>query len=272
MDFETRSSEQREAFRAVVRSWLEAHVPRDLVVPPDGAPLDPETQERVKAFRRALGAQGWLGPTYPREIGGGGLSDALASVIQEEMRRLELPSLGDNSRWIPAMTVWGTNEQRRRYLGPALRGETITWQLFNEPQGGSDLAGVQTRATPDGDDYILSGEKAFITGRFDPDQFWTLAVTDPDRPRRMNLGVFMVDARLPGIVVKTQRLLMGSERRVYLNDVRVPGDCLVGGRFQGWEIAQTILEGERGGFAFRVTEDGTMESVLQFLQEERERS
>ena len=272
MDFQTGYSEQQQAFRAVVRSWMEAHAPRDLDVPADGSPIAADAQERIKAFRLALGGQGWLAPTYPKEIGGGGLTSALAAVVVEEMRRLELPSMGDNSRWIPAMMVWGTNEQRRRYLIPALRGETITWQLFNEPGSGSDLAAVQARATRDGDGFILSGEKSFITGRFDPDYLWTLVVTDPDRPRRMNLGLMMVDAGLPGIVVKTQRLLMGSERRVYLNDVRVPGDCLVGGPFQGWEIAQTILEGERGGFAFRVTEEGTMESINQFLQEERERS
>jgi alkylation response protein AidB-like acyl-CoA dehydrogenase len=272
MNFRAEYSEQQQAFRSVVRTWMEHHAPRGLDVPGDGSPIAPDAQERIKDFRRALGSQGWLAPTYPREIGGAGLTSPLAAIIVEEIQRLELPSMGDNSRWIPAMMVWGTNDQRRRYLIPALRGETITWQLFNEPGSGSDLAAVQTRATPDGDGFVLSGEKAFITGRFDPDYLWTLVVTDPNRPRHMNLGLLMVDARLPGIVVKTQRLLMRSERRVYLNDVRVPGDCLVGGPFQGWEIAQTILEGERGGFAFRVTEEGTMESINQFLQEERERS
>ena len=226
----------------------------------------------MKAFRRALGAQGWLAPTFPKEVGGGGLPPALAAVIQDEMRRLELPSMGDNTRWIPAMMVWGTNEQRRRYVPPALRGETITWQLFNEPQGGSDLASVRTVAVPEADGFRITGEKAFITGRFDPDQLWTLAMTDLDRPKRTNLGVFMIDARLPGITIRTQRLLMGSERRVFLDNVPVPADCLVGGLYQGWEIVQTILEGERGGFAFRVSEDGTMESINAFLREERERA
>ena len=272
MDFRVSYTRDQQAFRAVVQAWLEAHVPRDLDIPPDGSPLAPETQERVKEFRRKLGAQGWIAPSWPKEYGGGGLSSSLEVVIQEELSHLDLPSMGDNHRWIPAMMVWGTEEQKRRYVSPALRGESITWQAFNEPNAGSDLASQRTHAVQDGNDYIITGEKAFITGRFDPDYIFTLAVTDRDRPQRLNLGVFMVDARSSGITIKTQRLLMGSERRVYLDNVPVSADCLVGSTYQGWEIAQTILERERGGFAFRTTEEGTMKSIHQFLRDERDRS
>ena len=254
----------------MVRGWLQQHAPRDLNIPPDGRPLTIETQERVKDFRRLLGAQGWLAPTWPREYGGGGLSPAFAEVLQEEIQQLILPSMGDNSRWIPAMMAWGTEEQKRRYVLPALRGETITWQAFNEPRSGSDLASVSTRAVLEGEEYVISGEKAFITGRFDPDYLWTLAVTDPERPPRLNLGIFMVDANLPGISIVTKRMLAGSERTIVLEGVRVAKDCLVGLPTQGWEIAQTILEEERGGHAFRSNEDATIESIRRFLQQERQ--
>jgi alkylation response protein AidB-like acyl-CoA dehydrogenase len=190
-------------------------------------------------------------------------------VIQEEVQRLTLPAMGDNTRWIPAMMVWGTEEQKRRFIAPALRGKTITWQVFNEPDSGSDLASVRTQAAVDGDDYLITGEKAFITGRFDPDYLWTLAVTGRDRPPRLNLGLFMVDARLDGITIRTQRLLSGSERRVHLDGVRVSGDCLVGLPTQGWEIAQTILEEERGGHSFQGAADETTESILGYLRQER---
>lgn len=252
-----------------VRAWLEHFVPRDIVIPPDGSPLEPETQARVKAFRRKLGAQGWLAPTWQKVYGGGGMSPAFARIIGEEMQHLVLPSMGDNTRWIPAMMTWGTEEQKQRYVPGALRGETITWQAFNESHSGSDLASIRTLAVADGNDYLISGDKAFITGRFDPDYLWTLAVTDPDRPPRLNLGLFMVDAGLPGIGIKTQRLLAGSERTVTLENVRVPADCLVGLPNQGWDIAQTILEEERGGYAFRTEEDGTVTSVLEYLRQER---
>ena len=271
MDFEIKDTKTQKAFRTVVRAWLDEHAPRDLDIPSDGSPLKSDTQERVKEFQCKLGSQGWLAPTWPKEYGGGGLGPTLGIVIQEEMQHLDLPPMGDNHAWIPAVMVWGTEEQKRRYIPPALRGETITWQVFNEPQVGSDLASVRTQAVQDGSSYLIAGEKAFITGRFDPDYLWTLAVTDPDRPKRMNLGLFMVDAHLPGITIKTQRLLMGSERRVYLDQVRIPADCLVGLPYQGWEITQNILEGERGGFAFRIAEDGTVESIQEYLKEERGR-
>ena len=270
MDFEVHYTEEQEAFRVVFRAWLDEHAPQDLDIPPDGRPLDAETQVRVKEFRHLLGTKGWLAPSWPIELGGAGLSPALEVIIREEMGRLHLPSLGDTRLWIPAMLVWGTEEQKRRYVGPALRGETITWMAFNESDSGSDLASIKTRADRDGNDYVLNGGKAFITGRFDPDNLWTLAVTDPDRPPRLNLGIFMIDARLPGISIKVQRLLVGSERQVYFEDVRVPTDCLVGTPYLGWEIAQSVLEGERGGIAFRVNERGTVESVIQYLKEERE--
>ena len=271
MNFERKYTRDQQAFRGVVRSWLQHNSPGPLNIPPDGRPLDQETQEKVKGFRRKLGEQGWLAPMWPREYGGGGLSAALAVVIQEEMQLLELPSMGDNYRWIPAMMVWGTEEQKSRYVLPALRGETITWQAFNEVQGGSDLASVRTQALFDGEYYHITGEKAFITGRFDPDYLWTLAVTDPNSPPRYNLGVLMVDADLPGVSIKTQRLLAGSERRVYFDNVIIPSDCLVGAPYQGWEIVQTILEGERGGYGFRVTEEGNVESIHRYLREEGER-
>ena len=271
MALEAGYSEGQQQFRAAVRAWLEHNAPGDLDIPPDGAPLSPETQQRVKDFRRKLGTQGWLAPTWPKEYGGGGLGPAHAQAIQDELAHLVLPSMGDNTRWIPAMMVWGTEDQKRRYVVPALRGETITWQAFNEPDAGSDLASVKTQAVLEGEEYHITGEKAFITGRFDPDYLWTLAVTGWDRPRRFNLGLFMVDARLPGITIKTQRLLMGSERRVYLDKVQVPADCLVGLPYQGWEIVQSILEGERGGYGFREEEDGTVAGVLDYLRDERER-
>ena len=268
MDFDVHYTEGQELFRVALRAWLDEHAPTGLDIPRDGSPLAPDVQERLKEFRRKLGANGWLAPSWPREYGGGGLSPALEVVLQEELRRLSLPSVGDNHRWIPAMMAWGTPEQRLRYIPPALRGEFITWQLFSEPDAGSDLASLRTQAVRDGNDWTITGEKAFITGRFDPDLFCTLAVTDPTRPPRFNLGLFMVDAHLPGITIRTQTLLVGSERHVELHNVRVPADCLLGSPFAGWEIAQAILEGERGGLGFRVAEDGTAQSVLQYLREQ----
>jgi len=265
MDFEIHYTEEQQLFRTNLRAWLEDNSPRDLDIPLDGRPLDRETQDRLKEFRCKLGAQGWLAPSWPREWGGADLSPALEEVFLEELRRLNLQSIGNDQRWLSAMMVWGTPEQKQRYVPPALRGETITWQLFAEVETGNDLAATKTQAIRDGDHWLIRGQKDFITGRFDPDYLWTLAMTDVTRPPTLNLGVFMIDARLAGITIKTQELLLGSERHVFL-DVRVPADSLVGDPFQGWEIAQTALETERGGRMVSSSEQATIESVLQYLR------
>ena len=268
MDFEIKYTEEQKAFRATVRAWLEEYAPRDLNIPLDGRPLDQRAQAEIKRFRVKLGERGWLAPSWPREMGGGGLSLALEEVFREELQRLNLPSIGNNPRWIPAMMIWGTPEQKQFYIPPAVRGETITWQLFTEAESGTDLAAIQTLAVRDGSDWIINGHKDFITGRFDPDMFWTLAVTDSLRPQQLNLGVFMVDARLPGIAIRDQNLLVGSERHVFLDNVRVFGECLIGGPYQGWEIARTVLESERGGFPVERADSATVQSVAQYLSEQ----
>ena len=269
MDFRSSYTEEQQAFRAAARAWLIEHFPRDLNAPLDGGPLDSENQARVRDFRLKLGEKGWLAPSWPKEFGGGGLSAGFDMVLMEEMRNLPLPSMGDNNRWVPAMMVWGTEEQKRRFIPPCLRGETITWQCFNEPESGSDFAAVNTRAEPVQGGWRINGEKAFITGRFDPDYLITLANTAPDRPRRANLGVFMVKADCSGLQIRTMRLLIGSERRVRFEDVFVPDDCRVGPPYQGWEIAMSVIEAERGGVAFRVSEDGAIESIYQYLRDQR---
>ena len=269
MDFRSPYTQQQQEFRAAVRAWLIQHFPRDLKIPPDGSPLDAENQAKVKTFRRLLGEKGWLAPSWPRELGGGGLTSGLDVVLMEEMRRMPLPSMGDNNRWVPAMMVWGTEEQKERFIPACLKGESITWQCFNEPGSGSDFASVSTYAVPEEGGWIINGEKAFITGRFDPDYLITLANTGKDRPRRMNLGVFMVDANSPGLEIRNMRLLMGSERRVRFDNVFVPDDCRIGPPYQGWEIAMSVIEAERGGVAFRISEDGTIESIYQYLRDQR---
>lgn len=269
MDFEDHYSEEQQAFRAAVRGWLYENAPRGLNIPGDGRPPDPDTQRQLKAFRRKMGEKGWLAPSWPKEMGGGGLTPALDVVLREEIGRLRLPSLGDNRRHVNMLLVWGTEEQKRRFAIPLIRGEIVTWQNFGEPGAGADIAGVKTRAVLQGDDFLINGSKAMITGRFDPDYLLTLAVTDPDRPRHLNLGVFMMDAHLPGVTIGNPTLLVGSERNIYMDNVLVPGDCLIGGIYQGWEICQTILQQERGELNFRLNEQGTIESVQEYLRQER---
>jgi len=266
MDFEIHYTEEQDAFRANLRSWLQDNAPKNLDIPLDNMPLGRKTQDILKDFRCKLGAMGWLAPSWPKEWGGAELSPSLEEVFREEFRALNLPSIGNDQRWLQAMMIWGTPEQKQRYVPPALRGETITWQLFVEAETGNDLAATKTQAIRDGNYWHIRGKKDFISGRFDPDYLWTLAMTDVTRPPELNLGVFMIDAHLPGITIKTQHLLLGKERHVYL-DVQVPTDCLLGDPFQGWEITQTTLGTERGDRMYRSSEEATIQSVLQYLRD-----
>lgn len=269
MDFDIHYTEEQEAFRAVVRAWLKEHAPTPLPIRSDGRPMEPEALAPIREFRRRLGAQGWLAPSWPREYGGGGLSPAMEPILWEELQRLNLPVPTDDRRWIPALLAWGTRAQRRRYVPPALRGETVTWMGFYEPNSGNDLSSIQTRALQEGAVYRLTGVKGFITDRFVPDHLWVLAVTDPDKPSRFTMGVLIVDAAAAGVRIVDQRVLSGSQRLVYLEDVRVPADSLISGPYMGWEIAHTIREQQRGGAPFRLAEEETIDGVLRFLREER---
>jgi alkylation response protein AidB-like acyl-CoA dehydrogenase len=152
--------------------------------------------------------------------------------------------------------VWGTEEQKQYFLPPIFRGEWRTWQLLSEPNAGSDLAAVQTRAVRDGDDYVVNGQKIYIGSLHGCEMMWTIVVTDPDRPRHDNLGWLMIPYGLPGITVTPMELLTaggeggaspGLKHTVFFDHVRVPAFHLIGGENNGWKVATTHLELEHGG-------------------------
>jgi alkylation response protein AidB-like acyl-CoA dehydrogenase len=153
--------------------------------------------------------------------------------------------------------VWGTEEQKQRFLPPIYRGEVRSWQLLTEPSAGSDLAGVKTTAIRDGDVYVVNGQKIYIGSHHGADRYWTIAVTDPKGKRHQNVSWFMIDAPLPGITTQPLYMLsaqsegetdeFGHKNIIFFDNVRVPADCLVGGENNGWKVASTHLEVEHSG-------------------------
>lgn len=249
MDFAWHYTPAQEAFRQKVREWLAKHAPR-VKLPPDPRELTEEHFRIGVEFRRKLGEKGWLAPTWPKKYGGGGLSEAEARILEEELSAIEVPPTGDLGRIIcaPAIFVHGTPEQKERFLPPILRGEVVTWQVFTESEAGSDLSAVQTRAVRDGDEYIVTGQKRFVGSQFTADYLFTLVNTDPHGPRYENLSVFLIPANLPGITMEHIELIAeGGKRVITFNDVRVPREYLIGQENQGWWIAQTTPEFEEGG-------------------------
>ena len=260
MDFEMRYTPEQETFRKEVRGWLEenAKLPRELTpVPLESMDSTREQYAWSKAFHGKLGHKGWLYPTMPTEYGGGGLSLDYDIIIKEELAKweiLERPSPGNVA--IAPLFIYGTEEQKQRFLKPMLQGETVTWQLWTEPESGVDLASIKTRAVRDGDDFIFTGTKNYISGLFEPDWLNILVVTDPEAPRHANLGQFYIPANLPGISWQYQDLIVkGGQHFIFLDNVRVSREYLIGPETGGWRVTQSSLELEHGAEGMDQTDD-----------------
>lgn len=271
MDFEVHYTAEQEAFRNEVQTWLKDNVPPDLKGPVDEQTITHEMFRKAIEFRTKLGAKGWYTPSWPKEYGGGGLSVEETVVITEELAALDMPNItyGDNgiSTAAPGIMVWGTEEQKRRFMPPIFKGEVVTWQCFTEPEAGSDLASLRTTAIRQGDEFIVNGNKIFVGQLWDVDYLYTLAVTKPDNPRHNNIGAFLIPADLPGIALGHLDLIAGGGKRtVYFEDVHVPATTLIGGETDGWKVAQSTLEIEHGGGGAIVDRDRYMDKLLEYAR------
>lgn len=244
-------------FRKEVRAWLDENMKSGEHLRFTGIWSTVDDDEEY-SFRRALaaklGRKGWLFPTYPKEYGGGGLTNEHRNVLETEIDRRGL-ALGNvfytrAELVVPAVLLFGTEEQKKEFLPPMLRGEPAVWQLLTEPQGGSDIATCRTRAIRqggEGSDYIVNGQKIMVGHHTKPDWFWVLVNTDPDGKRHENLSWIYIPADLPGISTTHLSLMMGVKNAVYFDDVRVPAKYLVGGENNGWKVAGAYLVLEQGG-------------------------
>jgi alkylation response protein AidB-like acyl-CoA dehydrogenase len=280
MDFEVTYTEEQQRFRSEVRAWLEANVPADVKRTPTSPADNLLRYQDLRALGRKLGAKGWLYPTAPARYGGGGLDVDHAIILEEEVDRfdLSLPPYYDSGGRLgsASILVWGTEEQRQAFLPPIYTGEVRTWQLLTEPGAGSDLAGVRaTTAVPDGDNYVINGQKIFVGSDNGADRIWMIACTDPDGARHENLSWFMIDATLPGITVQPMELMgtggeggtdSGVKNTVFFDDVRVPAFALVGGVNKGWKVASTHLELEHGGGG-RIGRNRVWDRLLRYCQQ-----
>lgn len=270
MDFTLPYSEEQERFRHEVRSWLEDNIPDDMKDPIDGRDFTEEQFGWWREKNKEIASKGWLYPTFPKEYGGGGLSGDQETILQEEFLSAGVPRGGFTAPFVlPALLVWGTEEQKQKFLTPILTGEAVAWQKFTEPQSGADLANYQSKAIRDGDDWVLTGQNVFVSGKGpSPDFLYGPMVTDPEAPRHRNLGYFMVPYPSPGLEVRNQNLLMGGDQHfVFLDNVRVPGDHLIGGDHQGWQVSMTSLEQEHGGRGQAFPRDEELDNLVTFTKE-----
>ena len=254
---------EEEAFRTEVRAFLQEEL-RDR---PAGAL---EAWQFHRSFLKRLAARGWLTLAWPEEWGGQGAGHMKQLVYNEEVSFQDAPAndLGSD-RVGPTVMLYGTDEQKQRYLPPIVQAEEVWCQGFSEPEAGSDLASLQTRAVRDGDDFIINGSKTWTSLAHFADQMILLARTDPDAPKHKGISYFLVDMKTPGITVRPLVDMLGGHRfnEVHFDDARVSRDCLLGELNRGWYVATSTLDFERSGIQ-RVT--GSMRNYEELLSYARE--
>ncbi|HLF40930.1 MAG TPA: acyl-CoA dehydrogenase family protein, partial [Acidimicrobiia bacterium] len=211
---------------------------------------DPEITLREWWARLFEGA--WTTPSWPKEWYGRGLSGDLSRIVAEEIRAHGAPG-GPGGLGVmlagPTIITHGTDEQRQRYLPPMLRGEEAWCQLFSEPNAGSDLAALQTRAEVDGEEWIINGQKVWSSGGHIADLGMLIARTDTSVPKHQGITYMVIEMDQPGIEVRPIREMTGRAlfTEVFMDNARVKAGCVLGGLGNGWAVANTTLANERSG-------------------------
>ncbi len=247
-----------EAYRAHVRSFFDAASSAGRVETSGGPDSDeeagPQVLARAKAFRAALYDAGLAGFGYPAESGGAGDSEeaqAQLTIFRDESRH-RMPSTESVfgigiAMALPMVRDFGTEAMRQRFLRPGLRGEELWCQLYSEPNAGSDLASLATRAVRDGDEWIVTGQKVWTSGAQHADMAILLARTDPTVPKHRGVTMFVLPMRQPGVTVRPLRQMTGVSEfnEVFLDEARIPADWIVGDLNDGWRMATALLAHER---------------------------
>lgn len=251
------------SFRDEVRDWLADNCPPSIRRPPGpnestgGGRRATYPNPEAKLWLDRMAERGWTAPMWPKEYGGGGLDREQATVLAEELRRINArpAHTGMGLSMIgPALLEFGNEEQKQEHLPKIVRGEIWWCQGYSEPGSGSDLASLKTRAEDDGDDFIVNGSKIWTSGANFADWMFCLVRTDPDKPKHEGISFVLFDMETPGVTVKPIRLISGASPfcETFLDDVRVPKRNLVGQRGQGWTVGKRLLQYERtsiGGMA-----------------------
>ncbi len=247
-----------EHYRREARTWIEAHLERraanEIPVYLRGEDKSPESLAPARRLQRTLYEAGYAGISWPREYGGQRLSADHERIFREEARDYALPDLGIAGGTtfgvcVPTMLAHGSPEFLARHIPAVLAGERLFVQLFSDPEAGSDLAGIRTRARREGDHWVLSGSKIWSSGAYYADYGMCLARTDWDVPKHRGLTWFAVPLDAEGVTVQRIKQINGDAEfcQEFLDEVVVPHEDVIGEVNGGWGVTQTMLMFERGG-------------------------
>ena len=244
-------SERESAFRDELRAWLKAN-------PPEKEPHEDGEDAHYawrRGWQRKLYDAGWAAPSWPVEYGGRGASLSESAIYFEELSAAKVPLPANILGLLlggPTLMVWGTHEQKERHLSPILSAEEIWCQGFSEPDAGSDLAAVKTRAALEGGRWVVNGQKVWTSGAQYAKWCMLLARTDGDVPKHKGLTYFLMDMEQEGIQVRPLRQITGEAEfnEIFIEGARIPEENVVGGVGNGWKVALTTLMNERAGLGF----------------------
>ena len=238
---------EQQAFRAEVRAWMEAHVPKKPLVTLECE----EGYHQHVEWERTLASGNWGMVTWPEAYGGRGLDLIQWLIFEEEYYRAGAP-LRANQNGIfllgPTVMEFGTDEQKKRFLHPMAKGEIIWAQAWSEPNAGSDMAAIRSRAVRDGDHYVISGQKTWSSRAAFADWCFGLFRTDPESKRHKGLSFILMPLDSPGITVRPIRQLHGDTgfAEIFFDEVRVPVENRIAGEGEGWNVAMATAGFERG--------------------------
>lgn len=265
---EFRFTQEQEKFRQEVRSFLEGEIARGLFKPSCDAWIQGFSPE----FTKKVAAKGWIGLNWPKEYGGQGRSNIDRFILTEEMLRYGAPAA---LHWFAdrqigrAIIHFGSEEQKREFLPKILRGEAYVGLGMSEPEAGSDLGSLQTRAVEDGDAYIINGQKMWTSCARYMNYIYLVARTDPDVPKHRGISEFIIRADLPGISIRPTIDITGTEAwgEVFYDNVRVPKSSLIGQKNRGFYQIVQQLDYERSGLERLMGNYPLFDAILKFCKE-----
>ena len=239
-------------FREETRDWLEANCPQDMRL---GAVHFEDAYEVYRTdaaieWRDRAAARGWTAPAWPTQYGGGGLAKEQHQVLAQEMARIKAlpPATGMGLAMIgPTILEMGTEEQRQRHIPKIITGEAQWCQGYSEPGAGSDLAGLQTKAVLDGDEFIINGQKIWTSGAQYANWMFALVRTDPSAPKHEGISFVVLSMDQPGVTVKPIKLISGSSPfcETFFDNAVAKREDLIGEMNKGWNVGKRLLQYER---------------------------
>ncbi len=257
-------------FRNDVRTFLDEH--SDQAPPTNAGLVDFGSTNR--SWQKTLIENGYACRTVPEEYGGFGAEPDLLRtiIIDEEFRRARVSAGMMNqgiSMFVPTLLAYGSEEHKKAWIGPTIRGDMIWCQGYSEPGAGSDLASVSTSAVLDGDEFVVNGQKIWTSTARQAQMMFALVRTEPDAPKHKGISYLVLDMKTPGIEIRPLKMMTGRPgfNEVFFDDVRVPRENLIGERGQGWEIGKATLVHERNMLGAAENTGNTLQSCFDVLRD-----